>query len=359
MGHHLSIEELRQRAERLPRVHLTELPTPFQECPRLARALGGKVSLFVKRDDLTTPGFGGNKIRKLEFSMGEVKAKGFDCVVHGLAGQSNYCRATAGVAARLGLPCYLLLRKSYKAEDPAQANRLLDYVFGAHVRMVESHQQRDAKAALVEELKSQGHNPYLIGYHDEVLGAVSYSLCLAEIMEQQARAGVRADYVCVTGRSGTLAGLVLGKRLLGFAMEILGFYPAPMADESELRQHTARIATDAARLLDLEKTFTIDDIHNTSRYGGEAYGVSPDACLDALLLAGRTEGLVLGPVYTAKGMSGVIDFIKTGRIEPGSTVVFVHTGGTPETFAYNQEIMQRLADTQETEPVANQDSGMI
>jgi 1-aminocyclopropane-1-carboxylate deaminase/D-cysteine desulfhydrase-like pyridoxal-dependent ACC family enzyme len=341
----LSIEELRRRIERLPRVPLTHLPTPFREVPRLAEAVGNQVRLFVKRDDLTTLGFGGNKTRKLEFSLGELKEQGCDVIVHGLAGQSNYCRQTAAAAARLGLPCYLVLRNDHKAGDPAQGNRLLDYVFGADVRMVESDRQAETKAALIEELKSNGHRPYVVGRRDEVLGAAAYCLCLAEIMEQQRQAEVSADYVCVTGSSGTMAGLVLGKRLLGFDGEILGFYPAPCSDEGTLRQHTAELATDAAPLLGADEQFTAEDIRNTASYGGEAYGSPTDACLDALLLAGRTEGMVFGPVYTAKGMAGVIDFVRTGRIGAGSTVIFLHTGGSPEPFCYNAEIMRRLGET--------------
>jgi len=333
-----SVEELRRRAGQLPRVSLTELPTPFHECPAFAEGIGGGTRFFIKRDDLTTIGCGGNKLRKLEFSLAEAKASGCDVIVHGLAAQSNYCRQTAAAAAKVGLPCYLVLRKDHKAEDPPQANRLLDYVFGAKVLMVDSDEHAEAKKTLVTELESQGHKPYVIGYHDEVLGAVGYALCMAEIIEQQASSGVSADYVCVTGRSGTQAGLVLGKRLLGFEGRVLGFHPAPTRDDKASREGAARIATDAAALLGMDETFTIEDIHNTSAYGGEAYGAVTDECLDALLLLGRTEGLVAGPVYTAKGLAGVVDFVKTGRIVAGSTIVFVHTGGVPETYAYNAEI---------------------
>jgi len=337
-----SIDELRERASALPRAPLTELPTPLQECPRFAEELGADVRFFMKRDDLTTLGCGGNKLRKLEFSLGEALANGCDCIVHGLAGQSNYCRQTAAAAAKLGLGCYLVLRKDHKAEDPAQANRLLDYVFGAQVRMVEPGDQQQTKAALVEELKARGHSPYLVGYHDEVLGAVGYALCLAEMLEQQQAAGVEADYVCVTGRSGTLAGLVLGKLLLGAGAEMLAFQPAPGPTGEALLGPTAEMVNDAAALLGSDKTVTVDDIHNTTDYGGDAYGEPTDACMDTMFMLGRTEGLVVGPVYTGKGLSGVVDLVRTGRIEPGSTVVFVHTGGVPETFAYNAEIVARL-----------------
>ena len=338
-----TLDELRERASRLPRISLTSLPTPLEECRRLSDVLGGGVRLFMKRDDLTSLGCGGNKVRKLEFGVAEAKAAGCDVVVQALAGQSNFCRQTAAAAARVGLPCVLVLRQDHKAGDPPQGNRLLDYVFGAEVHMCRPGGQREALAAIVERLTSHGRKPYVVGRRDEVLGAVAYALCLAEILEQQAAVGVKADYVCVTGRGGTTAGLVLGKRLLGFAGEILAFDVAPHdEDDPSWREGTAQIATEAAALLGAEEQFTVADIHNTGAYAGTEYGVPTEACLDALLLLGRTEGLVVGPVYTAKGLSGVIDYVRTGRIRSGSAVVFLHTGGIPETFAYNTEIVCRL-----------------
>jgi len=342
----MMIDELRNRAAKLPRVRLTELPTPLQACPRLSEAMGHGVRLLLKRDDLTGLGCGGNKLRKLEFSLGEARAAGCDVLVHGLAGQSNYCRQAAAAAAKVGMPCVLVLRRDHKAEDPAQSNRLLDYVFGAEVRMVGSAaEQRAAKDALVDELRAAGRKPYRIGRHDEVLGAVGYALCMAEILQQQAALGARADTVCVTGESGTQAGLVLGKRLLGFEGEVLGFHPAPRKDDAASHARTAAIATEAAALLGADEQFTADDVRNTAAYGGPSYGAPSPACLDAMALLGRTEGVLAGPVYVAKGLAGVIDFVRAGRIPAGSTVVFVHTGGGVEAFAYNAEIMQHLQAT--------------
>jgi len=337
-----SINELRSRAGKLPRVSLTQLPTPLWECPRLGAELG--VRLFLKRDDLTTIGCGGNKLRKLEFGIGEALADGCDTIVHGLAGQSNYCRQTAAAAARCGLKCVLVLRSDHKTDGTPQANLLLDYVFGAEVRMIEREPrfQKQRKDALMDELKAAGHKAYRVGYHDEVLGAVGYALCMAEIVEQLERAGARADFVCVSGQAGTQAGLVLGKRLLGFAGEVQGFNVAPTPDQQVADKWAAGLATEAAGLLGADVTITADDVQNTDEYGGRAYGEPTEACMEALTLLGRTEGLLVGPVYTAKGLAGVIDYVRTGRIPADSTVVFVHTGGTPETFAYNAEIMDRV-----------------
>lgn len=338
----LSIEDLRDRAGKLPRVSLTHLPTPLLECPSLGKHLG--VRLFFKRDDLTTLACGGNKIRKLEFGIGEALASGCDVIVHGLAGQSNYCRQTAAAAAKCGLKCVLVLRKDHKTDGPPQGNLLLDHVFGAEVRMVgpEPGLQKQAKDALMEELKAAGHKAYRVGRHDEVLGAVAYALCMGEIIAQLEAVGVRADFICVTGQAGTQAGLVLGKRLLGFAGEVLGFNVMPMTDQRASDEWTAGVATEAAKLLGADVTITADEVHNTAAYAGEAYGTPTAACMEAMGLLGRTEGLAVGPVYTAKGLAGMIDYARTGKIAAGSTVVFVHTGGVPEIFAYNREVMDSL-----------------
>ncbi len=334
-----SPDELRRRASTLPRVSLAHLPTPLDELPRLSAALESKARLYAKREDQTGLGLGGNKVRKLEFVLGHAREQGCDALVHGLAAQSNYCRQTAAAAAQTGMPCLLILRKDHKSDDPPQGNRLLDFIFGAEVRMVEPQRQGEAKRLAVEELRERGLNPYLIGRFDEVLGAVAYSLCMVEITEQLN--GEAPDFVAVTGGAGTQAGLVLGQRLLGLNTRVQGFRPSP-ADERSSREQCASIANEAARLLGADVTIREDEIENTSRYGGPSYGTPNGACLDALLLFGRTEGLVLGPVYTAKGFSGVMDRIRSGEIPEGSRVVFVHTGGTPEVFAYNNEIVEAM-----------------
>jgi 1-aminocyclopropane-1-carboxylate deaminase/D-cysteine desulfhydrase-like pyridoxal-dependent ACC family enzyme len=337
------IELLRRRASALPRIPLTPLPTPLQECRHLSQEVGHGVRLFLKRDDLTAIGLGGNKVRKLEFSLGEAKAEGCDAIVHGLAGQSNYCRQTAAACAMLGIPCYLVLRRDHKTDGPPQGNLLLDHLFGAHVTLVAPEDQPRAKQELVERLKAEGRKPYLIGHHDEVLGAVAYSLCLAEVIEQLAEHGLRADAVCVSGSYGTQAGLVLGKRLLGLEGEVLGFNVMPL-EPASTSLRLARTAGEAAKQLGFDESFSPGEIRNTPAYAGEQYGKPTPECLEAMSLLGRTEGLVVGPVYTAKGLAGTLDYVRTGRIAPGSTVVFIHTGGTPEVFAYNAELMRPASE---------------
>jgi len=340
----ISIGELRIRAARLPRISLTPLPTPLQECPRLGVAVGRGARIFLKRDDLIMLGMGGNKVRKLEFSVAKALAEGCDVMVHGLAGQSNYCRQTAAAAAKVGLRCVLVLRRGAKDAFPPQANLLLDHIFGAEVHLVSPEEHARALEAMVAKLKAEGHRPYVVGHYDDVAGAVGYALCLAEILEQMAALGAKPDFVCVSGRTGTSGGLNLGKRILGFPGHVQSFEVSPYdaATTLKLRAATARYATEGAALLGLDETFTGDDIHNTWDYAGAAYQVPTRECLDTLFLLGRTEGLLVGPTYTAKGLSGVIDYIRTGKFPAGSNVVFVHTGGIPEVFGYNAEIIAHL-----------------
>ena len=335
-----TIDELRGRAATLPRVDLCHLPTPVDELERFAAELGGDVRVLAKRDDLTGPALGGNKLRKLEFSLGRARQQGCDVIVHGLAGQSNYCRQAAAAAAMLGLRCVLVLRNDAKCEDPAQGNRLLDFVFGADVRMVEPALQEQAKAQAVEQLQDQGHKPYLVGRDDEVLGAVAYALALCEIIEQL---GDAPDCICVGGNAGTGAGLVLGARLLGLATEVIAYAPSPR-DERQVRDDVAGLVNDAARLLGAELNVTAAEIDNTNRHAGEAYAVPTEAGMEALRLLARTQGLLVGPVYTAKALAGMIDDIRRGRIRAGSTAVFLHTGGVPEVFTYHGEIIDHLGE---------------
>lgn len=336
-------DELRRCVSPLPRVELSHLPTPLEAWPRFAEALGGRVRVLAKRDDLTSTGCGGNKIRKLEFSLAAARAEGCDVIVHGLAGQSNYCRQTAAAAARCGMKCVLVLALDHKTDGVPQGNLLLDHLFGAEVRMVAPAQQAAAKEAVMAELRAQGHKPYLVGHRDEVFGAVGYALCLAEILEQASSMGQRIDTVCVSGRLGTTAGLVLGKRLLGFGGTVQSFHVAPSSSDEALRGPTVKVLNDAAALLGSDERFTIDDVRNTDAYAGPHYGEPTPQCLEAMLLLGRTEGVVVSPVYTAKGLAGMVDFVRTGRIAAGSTVVFVHTGGLTETFAYNEEVYRAAA----------------
>jgi 1-aminocyclopropane-1-carboxylate deaminase/D-cysteine desulfhydrase-like pyridoxal-dependent ACC family enzyme len=330
----MTVEQLRQAMARLPRVELAVLPTPVHPCPRLSRELG--IELAIKRDDLTGLAFGGNKTRKFDFVFGDALAQGADTVVGGFGSQSNFSRQAAAAAAKLGLRCYIVSRHDQRARTVGiQGNYLLQLVLGAQVRLVPAEQLAQARRQAAEELRAQGHRPYILNDTEGVLGAVAYAGCVAELVEQ---GQAPPDYIVLASGTGTQPGIVLGVRALGLPTRVIGFRPGWTADDQVLPEMT-RIANEAAARLGLALEFGPQDFENSGAYVGEAYGIPTPAGLDAIERLARTEGILLDPVYTGKAFAGLLDYVRTGRIPAGSRVVFLHTGGQPALFAYAPELI--------------------
>ena len=177
--------ELQAHVDRLPRAQWAHIPTPLEELPNLSKQL--RIRLLLKRDDCTGLAFGGNKARQLEFSFGDALAQGADCVVHGASSQSNHCRQCAAAAAKLGLECFLVLRRDTHSE-PVQGNLLLDHILGAHVQLVDAamgSELEQAKIKFGEELKAKGRKPYVFaGMRYTALSACAYVNDLIEILDQ-------------------------------------------------------------------------------------------------------------------------------------------------------------------------------
>ncbi len=329
-------EELRQKINQQPQVEIGHFPTPLEDCPRLSEALGGP-RILIKREDCSGLAFGGNKVRQLTFTVGEAVDQGADTIIQGAASQSNHCRQAAAAAAKLGLKCYLRLIRDHKSM--IQGNVLLDGLAGADVEFVDAVMgaELDAiKYALAEDLKKQGLKPYVIAApRSTALAAVAFSWCIAEIHEQQEAMGIEADWIYAASAGGTQAGLILGSKALGMKLKPFGLAPIGWDDRIE----RIRIAANnAAQILDLELHIHDDDVCNTADYVGEAYGVLTPECITALKLVAQTEGIFLDPSYTSKAFAGLIDHIRKGRISSDETVIFLHTGGTPALFAYNEEL---------------------
>jgi D-cysteine desulfhydrase family pyridoxal phosphate-dependent enzyme len=332
-----TITELRAAIERQPRVRLAHLPTPLEELPRLSESLG--VRLWMKRDDCTGLGFGGNKARQLEFTLGDARARGCDTIVQGAGSQSNHCRQAAAACARLGLACHLVLLRDAKS-GTRSGNLLLDHLFGAEIEFADAPLGPDldaAKEARAERLRAQGRKPYVIaGVEGASRSALGYVNQLCELVEQLAERDVRPDFLYLCSGGATQAGLTVAARELQVPFRILAV--APIRWPYDTCARIAEVATATAERLGLSHRFTAAEIENTDAYVGEAYGkVTPEG-LEALRLVATTEGILLDPVYTAKAMAGLIDHVRRGLVPAGSTVVFVHTGGTPALFAYAEEV---------------------
>ena len=337
----VTIEEVRARVARLPRVPLALLPTPLHELPRLGAQLGiGR--LFCKRDDLTGLAFGGNKSRNLEFRMADAVAVGADVFIAGLEAQSNSARQTTAAANIVGMRPILVLRKD--RDWDWQGNLLVDRILGANIRFVETDDPAEMDRALrdtAEEQRRLGRKPYVMNHAGAfALGsALAYVLCTLEIVEQAAAVGVEPTHLYMTSGNKGHAGLVLGRTLLGKTFRTVAISQGRTADRVSGAVKGAR---DAAHALGWDVEIREDEVESHDDYVGPGYGQpSPDG-LAAIELAARTEGLLLDPVYTGKAMAGLIDHARTGRLGSDDVVVFIHTGGLPALFAFKDEVLRAL-----------------
>lgn len=343
---HLGLSELRRNVERLPRFPLAHLPTPLEPLPQLSHALGGP-QIYIKRDDCTGLAFGGNKTRHNEFLLADALAQKADLFVWGAGVQSNNCRQTAAACAKAGLDCYLVLGRGKPAEGPdvVQGNLLLDHLVGAQYEIVdegvgEALDRRIAQVA--EQFRSRGRRVYSWDRHAvRPLAAVSYILCLIEILQQAAQLHFRPDAVYVSSSGSTGSGLALAAAALGCEFPIVSV--CPIRWDWDTQADMADIANAAAGLVELDCRLACDDLEITFDYIGPGYGVPSPAGLEAIALTARTEGILLDPIYTGKAMAGLIDHVRGGRWSDGQNVVFVHTGGTPALFAYHEALVAGIA----------------
>jgi 1-aminocyclopropane-1-carboxylate deaminase/D-cysteine desulfhydrase-like pyridoxal-dependent ACC family enzyme len=336
----LTPEELRQRVARLPRVDLAHLPTPLEEAPRFADRIGSPCRIFIKRDDCTGLLFGGNKTRHNELVLADAIQQGADTIVWGASAQSNNCRQTAAACARLGLDCHLHLSRA-AGHDHLQGNLLLDHLVGAKVEIVDPPLGPELEALLkarAEACRAAGRKPYVWdSARVKPIAAISYLLCLIEILGQLRRQRLEPDaiYVCSSGSTGS--GLALGKVVLGLNCRLRSI--CPIRWPFNVQEEMAGIANRAAALLGLPHRLTAADIDATEDQVGSRYGAVTPACREALDLLARTEGILLDPVYTSKAMAGLIAEIRSQQLNPGGIVVFIHTGGQPAVFAYRDDLL--------------------
>ena len=326
----------------LDRIPLGTFPTPMQALTRLTERLGGP-RLFVKRDDMTGLGLGGNKLRKLEYALAEARALGATTVITIGGPQSNHVRLTTAAANRLGLKTVLVLR----GEKPPRAtgNLLIDRILGAaeiHFVGAEGFPSKGELDRIADEeadriatrLRVDGEIPYIIPNGCKAIhGAFGYAGCMLEVVSQLHALQLAPTVIAsAVGTSSTLTGLILGSYLYTQGeTEILGISVANPADPL-----TERIATqldEAIERLELDLAIPRSAIRILDDYVGPGYGRPTDAMRDAVLLTARTEGIVLDPVYTGKAMAGLIDLVETGRFAEDDVVVFLHTGGVPGLFA--------------------------
>ena len=336
----LTADELVDRINKIPKVNLAILPTPLEHLPNLSKEL--EINLYIKRDDCTALAFGGNKTRHLEFIMTKAVSDDYDCILTGAGSQSNWCRQTVAAANKLNIETFLVLMHGVKG-NKMQGNFLLYNILGANVDVVEGEDLEDIPKHLdkkYEELIKQGRKPLLIkgGFdpNDTVLAGISYANAMAEVDVQMRSNKFMADHLIVTAANMTQAGCDLGSKILGWPTRIQGI--SPVYWEMDIKEDIARICNQGAKMLDVNLEFTADMINNDNNYVGEKYGKPTPEGLAAMRFMAKNEGIILDPVYTSKGFSALIDYVKKGIIKKNQNVIFVFTGGGPAVFAYNEEI---------------------
>lgn len=322
---------------RFPRVKLCQAPTPLERLPRLTAELSGP-DIWMKRDDLTGMGGGGNKVRKLEFLAGAALAEGADHLVTQGAVQSNHVRQTAAVAAKLGLACTAVLEHRIETNDSAYLNSgnvLLDRLMGIHIEYRPGG--TDMQAAIEEvgaRLQTQGAKPYLIpGGGSNAVGALGYAAVALELLSQVNEMGLRVDHlVHATGSAGTQAGLVAGLHAMSSPVRVLGIGVRAPKDRQEA--NVLRLAQATATHMGVDRPVPAAAVEANCDYVGGGYGVPTPGMIEAVRMLARLEGIFLDPVYSGKGMAGLVDLIRRGVFTKGQTVVFLHTGGSTGLFGY-------------------------
>lgn len=338
------------RLDALPRVRMAHLPTGIEEMANLGSALfpeGDGPRLLVKRDDNTGIAMGGNKVRQLEYYLGDALDKGADTILITSAVQSNYMRTCAAMSARLGLECHLQLEERVPKNDPlyrTNGNVLLDRIVGAHLHSYADGEDEAGADRSIEDLadrlRADGKKPYVIHLsptHPPV-GAVGYVDAARELLGQLEERGETVDRIYVgSGSAATHTGLLWGLRAFGSTIPVVGVcVRRPAAQQGpRVRGNLDRLSA----LLDHAPPFSDDDVVVTDTSLGPGYGRVTDPIREAIALAGSKEGLFVDPVYTGKVLAGMIAELRDGVLQAGETALFIHTGGQPSLFAYGESVL--------------------
>ena len=320
-----------------PRIRCGHWPTPLEPMLNLSSKLGGP-ALWVKRDDCTGLSTGGNKTRKLEYLLADALAKGADTVITQGAVQSNHARQTAALCAKLNLTCHILLEDRTGFKDGSyrlNGNVLLDRLHGATVssRPAGTNMQAEMEV-FAESLKAKGKKPYVIpGGGSNPIGALGYVNAALEITHQINGMGLKATHlVLATGSAGTHAGLIAGLKILNSPLKVIGF--GVRAPKEKQEQMVYDLACKTASMLGYEGIVQRDDVFADCNYVGAGYGLPTEGMVEAVKMLAQTEGLLFDPVYTGKGLSGLIDWVRHDRFTKDDAVIFLHTGGSAALFGY-------------------------
>ena len=323
---------------KFPRRGYVQAPTPLEALPRFSEALGGKVNVFIKRDDMLPGTAGGNKTRKLDFCMADALRQGADSIITCGAVQSNHCRLTLAWAVKEGLDCHLILEErvkgSYKPE--ASGNNFLFQLLGVKSISVVpgGSDMMGEMQKLAETLRAEGKKPYVIpGGASNKIGALGYVSCAEEVLRQLFETGLRIEHMVVpSGSAGTHAGIIAGMIGNNAGIPVTGI---GVNRKREAQQAAVlKLAQETLDYIGTGVTMPAEAVVAFDDYVGPGYSLPTDGMVEAVKLLASTESILLDPVYSGKAMAGLIDLVRKDYFPEGSNVLFLHTGGSPALFAY-------------------------
>ncbi len=314
---------------RLPNhIRLANTPTAIDRLDRLSAQLKGP-RIYVKRDDQTGSEVSGNKVRKLEFAVQEALDQNCDTLITCGGIQSNHARATAAVAAKLGMSSYLVLNS--QGQEDIDGNFFLDRLFGANIRLITPKEFEENRMGIMEDIKEklakENKKAYIIPLGaSNGIGTFGYFKAMDEIILQEKEMQIQFDAICISvGSGGTYAGLSLASKLLNHQAKIYGFNVS--SDAVYFRNQIESILYEACDYLDCSVEIDKNDIHIIDGYVGKGYAVSQPHELEFIKEIAQLEGFILDPVYTGKGFYGMVNEIKKGTLSHHKNILFIHTGG--------------------------------
>ncbi len=315
-------------------------PTPIEKLENISEQYPD-YQIYIKRDDQTGLATGGNKTRKLEFLLQDAIDKGCNTIITSGALQSNHCRQTAAAANKVGLKCHLVLRGS--EPEQVNGNLLLNKLLGATLHYVDESSFLNFDIKLHNSLSKAGAKPYIIpvGGSNEI-GAMGYVNAVNELVNQEVQLGIKFDSIFFASCSGgTHAGLIIGKQIYNLESKIVGINISKNTDPNHnLTDYIKKIISNYSEKNNLESFNFLEDVTLIDGYNESGYGVVTTNEVCAIKLLAEKEGILLDPVYTARAFYGMIDMLGKGLINPGSNILFWHTGGIVANFGLAEEILK-------------------
>lgn len=327
---------------RFARRKYTPRATPLERLDHLSAHLGGP-EIWIKRDDQLGLTAGGNKTRKLEFLVADALAEGADTLVTVGAVQSNHCRLTLAAAVKEGLRCRLVIEERVaNSYDPdASGNNFLYRLLGVEAITVVPA-GTDLAAAMEEvlaELAAEGRKGYAIpGGGSNALGALGYAACAQETLQQMFEQSLTFDrLVCASGSGGTHAGLLAGLHADSADLPVVGISVRAERGQQEERIHG--LARQTAELAGSRSPVPREAVAVVDDYVGPGYSLPTPEMIEAVRMFARLEGILLDPVYTGKAAAGLIGMARSSQLASDERVLFLHTGGAPALYAYQNVIL--------------------